>query len=61
MSDEHREALLDAVRERVDRWIAGYPERRASEVHNWFVKDMSARLSVTPREITVLFDEAGYR
>ena len=61
MPEAHREALLDAVRERVDKWIAGYPERRESEVHNWFVKDMSARLGVTPREITVLFDEAGYR
>jgi hypothetical protein len=60
MPDEHREALLDAVRERVDRWIAGYPERRATEVHGGFGKELHKRLGVQPREMLVLFEEAGY-
>ena len=43
MPDERRAALLDAVRERVDKWIEGYPERRAAEVHTWFCKEAAPR------------------
>jgi hypothetical protein len=60
MPDEHREALLDAVRERVDKWIAGYPERRVTEVHTWFCKKFAPCFDVTIYEMQVLCDEAGY-
>jgi hypothetical protein len=60
MPDERRSALLDAVRERVDKWIEGYPERRATEVHTWFCKEAAPRFGVSGREMQALCDEAGY-
>jgi hypothetical protein len=60
MPDERREALLDAVRERVDKWIEGYPERRVGEVHTWFCKEAAPRFGVSDREMQALCDEAGY-
>jgi hypothetical protein len=61
MPDERREALLGAVRDRVDAWIAGYPERRVKEVHTWFCTEVAPRFDVTVREMQSLCDEAGYR
>jgi hypothetical protein len=62
MQDEHREALLDAVRERVDRWISGYPERREQQVHGWFAgKELHLRLGIPAAEAIRLCEEAGYR
>lgn len=60
MPSEHREALLDAVRERVDPWIAGYPEVRISKVHAWLVADLAPRLGLPVAEMHKLCDEAGY-
>ena len=60
MPSEHREALLDAVRERVDPWIAGYPEVRISKVHAWLVPNLAPRLGLPVAEMHKLCDEAGY-
>lgn len=60
MPDERREALLDAVRERVDAWIAGYPELRSTRVHEWFPSKMASRFGLPVHEMRMLCDEAGY-
>ena len=60
MPDERREALLDAVRSRVDDWVAGYPESRAAQVHEWFLPKMAARFVLPLHEMRMLCEEAGY-
>lgn len=61
MPDDRREALLDAVRDRVDGWIAGYPEWRKSRAHEWAGTDLAPRLGITnSTEIHSLLEEAGY-
>jgi hypothetical protein len=61
MSDDRREALLDAVRSRVDDWVAGYPEDRAARVHEWFLSKMAARFWLPRHEMRMLCEEAGYQ
>ena len=73
MPDDRRESLLDAVRARVDDWIAGYPESRAAtvdewfaptnryvRVHEWFAPKMAARFGLPLHEMRMLCEEAGY-
>ena len=58
MPDERREALLGAVRERVERWVAGYPENRATKVHDWLAPKLAERFELPPRDMCTLIDEA---
>ncbi len=60
MPDARREALLDAVRSRVDDWIAGCPENRAARVHEWFAPKRAPRFGLPLNEMRMLCEEAGY-
>ena len=61
MPDDRRESLLDAVRVRVDDWVAGYPENRAARVHEWFAPKIAARFGLPLHEMRMLCEEAGYQ
>jgi hypothetical protein len=61
MPDNRRESLLDAVRARVDDWVTGYPENRASRVYQWLAPKMAARFGIPLHEMRMLCEEAGYQ
>ncbi len=60
MPEDHREALLDAVRSRADDWVADYPENRAARVHEWLAPKLAPRFGLTLHEMRMLCEEAGY-
>lgn len=60
MPDDRREALLEAVRECVDSWVAGYPENRATRVHEWRAPQIAPRFGLPVHEMRTLCEEAGY-
>ena len=62
MPEDRRQALLDAVRERVDEWV-GNPtinQHLATRVHEYLAPRMAPRFGLPPHEMRMLCDEAGY-
>lgn len=60
MPEDHREALLDAVRSRADDWVADYPENRAARVHECLAPKLAPRFLLPLHEMRMLCEEAGY-
>lgn len=60
MPDERREALLGAVRERVETWVAGNQEHRVPRIHHVLAPDLAPRFGLQIGDMHTLLDEAGF-